>query len=277
MTNPNPAPLSRLRTLTAEGTRLGLLRSTVPFLLFACVLAGVADAAPPLKVLLVTSGGYHDYKTLGPVLTDHLSRLVNAKIELKSGLEVFADPKFAEPYDAVIYDVCEDDTTDAILDNVLQTVRNGKPAVMLHCSIHAFRKSPKISQWEAFCGMRSKVHDAFGPFSVTKLDQDSPITKSFPDGWTTPGDELYQTISIDPQSHQLLKAKSPRDAREHVVCWTFQFGKGRVFATTLGHDLKTVDTPEYLRLVANGLLWSCDKLSADGKPASGYSSAQAER
>jgi type 1 glutamine amidotransferase len=114
------------------------------------------------------------------------------------------------------------------------------------------------------------VHDAFGPFSTTKLDPDSPIIKFFPETWTTPGDELYQTISIDPQSHQLLKAKSPRDGREHVVCWTCQFGQGRVFCTTLGHDLKTVSTPEYLQLVANGLLWSCGKLKSDGTPAIGY-------
>ena len=230
-------------------------------------------ATPPLKVLLVTSGGWHDYKTLAPFLTNHLSQLVNASIEARSGLDAFADAGFANAFDAVIYDVCDDEASDAALDNVMQTVRAGKPAVMLHCSIHAFRKSPKISQWEAFCGMRSKVHDAFGPFAVAKLDEKSPITKSFPDGWTTPGDELYQTISIDPDSHQLLKARSPQDGREHIVCWTFQYGKGRVFCTTLGHDLKTTSTPEYLQLVANGLLWSCDKLGPDGKPAAGYSRA----
>ncbi len=224
----------------------------------------------PLKVLLVTSGGYHDYKALAPFLTHHLGEWVKADIEAKSGLEVFANPKFAAAYDAVIYDICDDEASNAILDNVLQAVRNGKPAVMLHCSIHAFRKSPKIGEWEAFCGMRSKVHDAFGPFSITKLDNDSPITKFFPGTWTTPGDELYQTIAIDPKSHQLLKAKSPQDGREHVVGWTSQWGRGRVFCTTLGHDMKTTAAPEYLQLVANGLLWSCGQLNADGTPAAGY-------
>ena len=201
---------------------------------------------------------------------------VKAVIEAKSGLGVFADPKFADAYDAVIYDICDDEADDAALDNVMRAVRGGKPAVMLHCSIHAFRKSPKVGEWETFCGMRSKVHDAFGPFTVTRLDPASPITKSFPDEWATPGDELYQTISIAPQSHQLLKAKSPRDGRVHVVCWTSQFGNGRVFCTTLGHDLKTVAAPEYLRLVANGLLWSCEKLNPDGTAAAGYSATPAK-
>jgi hypothetical protein len=43
-----------------------------------------------------------------------------------------------------------------------------------------------------------------------------------------------------------------------------------VFATTLGHDLKTAGMPEYHRLLANGLLWACGKLGDDGKPLEGY-------
>jgi type 1 glutamine amidotransferase len=244
------------------------------FLALSLVGACAQDAGtalkPPLKVLLIASGCCHDYTNLAPFLRTNLDRLVNADIEVHFGLDDFANPKFADGYDAVIYDVCEEDTPDANLDNVMNSTRAGKPTVMIHCSIHAFRKSHKISEWEMLCGMRSKVHDRLEGFTVTKCDTDSPITASFPDNWTTAGDELYQTIAIDPKSHQLLRAKSPVDGRVHVVCWTCQYGQGRVFSTTLGHDMKTTATPEYLQLVANGLLWSCSKLTADGKPAPGY-------
>jgi type 1 glutamine amidotransferase len=254
---------------------------TFVFLALSLVCGYSADDAaaapkPPLKVLLIASGCCHDYKTLAPFLRTNLALHLNADIEVHFGLDILANPNFADAYDTVIYDVCEEDTLAANLDNVVQATRAGKPTVMLHCSIHAFRNSPKIREWETLCGMRSKVHDAFGPFTVTRCDPSDPITKSFPDDWSTAGDELYQTISIDPQSHQLLKAKSPRDGRVHVVCWTCQFGQGRVFSTTLGHDLKTTATPEYLQLVANGLLWSCSKLTDDGKPAPGYAAAQSK-
>jgi type 1 glutamine amidotransferase len=235
-----------------------------------------AAPKPPLKVLLIASGCCHDYTNLAPFLRTNLAQRVNAAIEVHFGLDALENANFADAYDAVIYDVCEEDAPAAILDNVMQATRAGKATVMIHCSIHAFRKSPKISEWETLCGMRSKVHDAFGPFTVNKCDPDNPITKSFPDDWTTAGDELYQTIAIDPKSHQLLKAKSPRDGRTHIVCWTCQFGQGRVFSTTLGHDMKTTATPEYLRLVANGLLWSCSKLTPDGKPAPGYAPVQSQ-
>ncbi len=240
-------------------------------------LAVSATAAPPaLKVLLLTGGGYHDYKTLVPHLTNQISLLVNATFDVRFDIESLHDPKFAAAYDAVLYDVCFDEAPDDILQNALQTARDGKPSVMIHCAVHAFRHSPKIHEWETCCGMRSKVHDRFEGFTVQKLDAASPITKFFPQEWSTAGDELYQTIAIDPESHQLLKARSPQDGRVHVVCWTYQFGRGRVFSTTLGHDMKTAATPEYLRLVSNGLLWACDKLGPDGEPVAGYASTRAK-
>ncbi len=229
-----------------------------------------------MKVLFVTGGGYHDYQKLAPFLTSQLHALVNANFETKFGLDVLRDPKFADGYDAIVYDVCDDEAPDEFLDNALRATRSGKPTVMIHCAVHAFRRSPKIHEWETCCGMRSKVHDPYGPFTVVRLDPASPITKAFPDDWQTPGDELYQTISIDPQSHPLLRAKSPRDGREHIVGWTYQYGAGRVFATTLGHDMKTAGSPDYLRLVANGLLWTCGKLLPDGGATAGYAAPAAK-
>ena len=255
-----------------------LYRSCLTLLLLsACSLATRAAEVKPLQALFVTGGGYHDYKKLAPYLTTNLPQNVNATFDVQFGLDALRDPKFADKYDVVVYDMCNDEVPDDVLENALQSVRNGKPSVMIHCAVHAFRRSPKIREWETCCGMRSKVHDPYGPFTVTKLDEESPITKQFPNDWKTPGDELYQTISIDPKSHQLLKAKSPKTGKEHIVCWTYQYGQGRVFATTLGHDMKTVTTPEYLRLLANGLLWSCDKLEKTGEPKPGYAAAPAKQ
>ena len=229
------------------------------------------DAAPrPIKALFFVGGGYHDYGTLAPFLTSKLSELANVIFVVKDSFEPLHDPKFAEGYDAVIYDWCFDEAPDDVLENALKVTAAGKPTVMVHCAVHAFRRSPKITEWETCCGMRSKVHDRFEPFTVVKLDPKNPITFSFPDNWESPGDELYQTISIQPESHQLLKVKSPQDGREHIVCWTYQYHRGLVFSTTLGHDMKTAASPVYLRLLANGLLWTCGKLGPDGKPVDGY-------
>jgi len=46
--------------------------------------------------------------------------------------------------------------------------------------------------------------------------------------------------------------------------------KTRVFATTVGHNNATVSDARYLDMVTRGLLWSVNKLTADGKPKAGY-------
>ena len=244
------------------------------FVLLVLSVALAQGAEKPLKALFFVGGGYHDYANLGPHLTTNLSKLINVEFDLKKTLDPLHDAKFADGYDVVVYDWCFDEAPDDVIENALKTTAAGKPTVMIHCAVHAFRRSPKISEWETCCGMRSKVHDRYQAFTVVKVDQESPITKSFPDNWETPGDELYQTISIQPESHQLLKVKSPQDGREHIVCWTYKYKNGPVFATTLGHDMKTSATPEYLRLLANGILSVCGKLGADGKPMPGYAAAQ---
>jgi type 1 glutamine amidotransferase len=233
-------------------------------------LAGLAQPAKPLKALILAGGCCHDYKTLVPFLTNSLAERVNITFDVDFSFARLGNKDFADAYDVIVYDVCFTNAEPAELDNALNTIRAGKPAVMIHCAVHSFRNSPKVHEWEAGVGMRSKVHDAFGPFQTVKVDTASPILNGFPDDWHTPGDELYQTIEFPTTSHALLTAKSPRDGRVHTVCWSQTFGKGRVFGTTLGHGMETAKDPAYLDLLARGLLWACDKLEPDGKAAAGF-------
>jgi len=84
------------------------------------------------------------------------------------------------------------------------------------------------------------------------------------------GDEMYNTVKMMPTATPLLNATSPATGKVHTVAWVNQYGKARVFGTTLGHDMKTGADPDYHKLLAYGLLWACDKLDADGKPQAGY-------
>jgi uncharacterized protein len=240
------------------------MKSLSALLLGLLFFANQSFAAKPINALFLTGGGYHDYKKLMPHLTNSFGERVNVKFDVVWDMDTLKDLNFAKPYDVLVFDVCFDEVDSTLIDNALKVIRDGKPAVMIHCAVHAFRRDPNIHDWEAGVGMRSKVHDKYGPFTTEKVDKRSPITAAFPDHWQTPGDELYQTIEFPKTSHALLRAKSPRDAREHIVCWTHTYGKGRVFATTLGHDMKTAEDPKYLDLIARGLLWSCDKLDRRG-------------
>jgi type 1 glutamine amidotransferase len=237
--------------------------------------AGTQEKKAParLKALLITGGGYHDYKALNPVLTRKTSERASVHFDVKWGLKVLEDENFANGYDVLVYNFCfAAEKNKALIANASRATRSGKPTVLLHCAMHTFMAS---DEWTDLCGMRTRRHDPYRAFSVTKVTRDHPVVKTLPDEWRTPGDELYQTIKLGPRSTALLRGKHARARSEHVVCWTSTYGKGRVFATTLGHDLRTVGLPEYHQLLANGLLWACDKLGKDGRPLEGYAGTAA--
>lgn len=212
--------------------------------------------AKPLKAILFVGGCCHDYDALAPHLSKGISQFIPITFDVKFNLDPLTNKSFADNYDVIVYDVCFEEAASSQLENAFQATRNGKPTVMIHCAVHAFRKSEKIGEWEKLCGMRSKYHDPYQPFAVEKVDPKHPITRRFPADWKTPGDEIYQVIEFLPGSTPLLKTKSPQDGREHIVCWVHQYEKGRVFATSLGHDLKTAESTDYIRLLANGISWA---------------------
>ena len=241
-----------------------------PCVLLCMVLAVYAqDSKPPakLKALFVTGGGYHDFKKLAPYLTDKISQQASVQWEIKWNDEVLKDAKLGEGFDAIVYDMCFDEADPATMENVLKATHGGKPTVAIHCANHSFKK---YDEWRNLLGMVTRIHDPYQAFGTEKVNKDHPVMKTFPDDWNTAGDELYQTIEMGKEADVLLKVKSPHSGKVHNVCWTHQYGKGRVFGTTLGHDMKTAEQPVYHRLVAFGLLWACGKLDKGGKPLPGY-------
>jgi type 1 glutamine amidotransferase len=230
--------------------------------------ANAQDSPPKLKALLITGGGYHKYEELNPVITKKIAALAHVSFDVKYGLDTLKDPKFADGYDIVVYNFCfGDEKNKKLIENALKVTRDGKPTMLVHCAMHTFQPS---DEWTDCCGMRTRVHDPYRAFAVIKANKEHPIVKKLPVEWPTTGDELYQTIKLGDRSTPLLIGKAPKAKVEHVVCWTSTYGKGKVFATTLGHDMNTVKLPVYHRLLANGLLWACGKLNKNGEPAAGY-------
>jgi hypothetical protein len=258
--------------------------------LLLCVGPAFGQDAKKLKAIMYCGGGFHDYKKMPIDLKEKIQDLANVDIDImvmdsaEQMAAAFADPKFGDGYDVIIYDICFGEKwKDGDYDGALRVASAGKPAVIIHCSCHTYRpprdaKAPDLKEreaiadakWHAFVGMDTRVHDKFQPFATEKADKDNPIMKSFPDDWKTPGDELYNTVKMMPTATPLLTAKSPSSGNVHTVAWVNHYGMARIFGTTLGHDMKTGSDPAYHKLLAYGLLWACDKLDADGKPVAGY-------
>src|SRR5690606_32315443 len=72
--------------------------------------------------------------------------------------------------------------------------------------------------------------------------------------------ELYNTIRTFPDTHIIATAKRQDNGEPQVCVWTNKYGKGNVFATTIGHHNETMADPAYLDMVTRGLLWSVGRI-----------------
>lgn len=80
-------------------------------------------------------------------------------------------------------------------------------------------------------------------FLVTLRNTEHPITKGMPIEWMQGKDELFHGLRGRAQNIEILATafseKNTWGSGDHEpIAWTVQYGKGRVFVTTLGHVLK---------------------------------------
>lgn len=230
-----------------------------------------AEGPRPLKVLWCTGGGFHDYKGLTPFLTEAIQKHANIQFDAAWDYKARAEKGFADKYDAIVlFFSIHDKAGKPIVDNLAATIQAGKPALIIHGTLHSFRELGP--EREAFCeaiGLTSVAHDPLKELATKKVG-DHPISRFWPDDFKTLGDELYQNVKFWPNATALMSAYSTVSKKDHVVTWVNQYGKARVAGTSLGHDKKTAGQECYQKLLANCLLWICGKLGDDGNPKPGY-------
>lgn len=239
---------------------------------------GLSGAVEPLKVLMITGGCCHDYTAQKEILAVGLRARANVEFTIvhEGGesrdfkVSVYAKPDWARGFDVILHNECFGAVADdEFVERIAKAHADGVPAVMLHCSTHSYRAA-KTDAWREALGVRSMSHEARRDLLVKSLGATHPVMKGFPAEWKDPADELYKIEKQWPNMVPLATAFGKETQKDHPVIWVNQYGKGRVFATTLGHGNETMADPVYLDLVARGLLWAAGKLGEDGKPLAGY-------
>jgi type 1 glutamine amidotransferase len=90
---------------------------------------------------------------------------------------------------------------------------------------------------------------------VQIVDHDHAVTRGLSDFGTD--DELYTCLVGDAPIHLLAQAKSKVDQQQHPQAFVRDFGKGRVFLTTLGHDVRAfTNNPAVGQLIRQGTAWA---------------------
>ena len=197
----------------------------------------------------------------------------DTSVELKTILEtdkdfqvaIEADPNFLASdeilkYNVLIFDfrnakpLAQDEKDKA---NLLKFLGKGKGLVTVHWANDAF---PYWPEYNNIVGRSQQLHhDHRGPFTVKIVDHDSPITKGMTDFQTD--DELYYDNKDGSRpAHVLATAHSNVKDADFPMALTVQYGKGRVFNTPLGHDVKALQVPEVGELIRRGTAWAAGSL-----------------
>lgn len=112
-----------------------------------------------------------------------------------------------------------------------------------------------------------------GTYTVRVADRSHPITRGLED--FTLKDELYSNLQMKDDVRPL--ATIDHDGTTWPVAWTYGYGRGKVFHTTLGHRSFGPDRddplrdPNLSRLVAQGIEWVAEQVG----PSAGERAAPA--
>jgi hypothetical protein len=108
---------------------------------------------------------------------------------------------------------------------------------------------------------RGGSHGRRVPFMVVVRDGDHPITKGLPGSWMQTEDELYAKLRGPAENMHVLatgfSAPETGGSGEHEpLLMTIQYGEGRCFHTTLGHDVQAMQGIAFQVSLQRGTEWA---------------------
>lgn len=235
---------------------------TALLITLACLLGdfGRAAEAPRTnaRILIVTGldyPGHHWWETT-PVLQDELAKDSRLKVEVLND-PYKLDVTNLSRYDALILHFMnweKPDPNERSKENLRRFVDRGGGLVVIHFACGAFQGWPDYASLIGRVYDRTNTHDPRGPFTVTVVNTNHPITRGMAATFDT-DDELYTCLMGDKPVELLANARSKVTKRDHPMGFVHQFGKGRVFLTPLGHDTKALRAPGPAELIRRATAW----------------------
>ena len=224
--------------------------------------AGNVDGAAPqrsddIHVLIVTGIDYpgHHWQETTPVLQDELGKDARMKVS------VLNDPYKLDETDLARYDVLllhfmnweKPDPNEKAKENLRRFVDGGGGLVVIHFACGAFGSWPEFAALAGRIYDRTNTHDPRGPFTVNLTETNHPLTRgmqSFPTD-----DELYICLTGTKPIELLASARSKITKRDHPMAFVHEYGKGRVFLSPLGHDVKALRMAGTAELIRRATAW----------------------
>ena len=163
---------------------------------------------------------------------------------------------------------------DAQKADLLTFVRDqGKGFVAAHTALTA------LESWPEFGELMGGTYDGHpygdGPGTLINDAPDFPATRHFPPTFAFT-DEFYQPKGFSREKSRVLLrldvSKMPANNGVHVkdgdwpIAWAKNYGKGRVFYSSLGHDASTWDNRNVAQMYFEALKWALGMTEGDAAP-----------
>jgi type 1 glutamine amidotransferase len=259
----------------------------------AAALAPRAAAPIPVMILDGESGGpYHDWARVTALLERVLDETGLFEVEIVTApaaggaFGAFA-PDFGRHRAVVLnYDAPDERWPAALKASFEAYVRGGGGLVAVHAADNAFPGWRAYNEMVGVGGWRGRdeaagpywfvedgavVSDASPgragshgrrvPFVVTVREPDHPIVRGLPAAWMHQGDELYAHLRGPGRNMTVLATaySDPDNAgsgRHEPQLMALSYGDGRVFHTTMGHDVTALSSVDFVVTLQRGTEWA---------------------
>lgn len=243
-------PFSQLRCLL-----FALLASNA----FPTTLTQAAES--PIRILIVTGMDHpaHKWQETTPAWREELLK------DLRMQVDVIEDPYALEsanlrPYNVVFLHFNnwqKPDPGEKAKENLRHFVAEGGGLTLVHFACGAFGSWPEFVNLAGKVWDKKNAHDPRGIFRVELTSIQHPITQGMESFDTD--DELYIGLAGDQPVMLLAGARSKRTDSNHPMAFVFNYGKGRVFHTPLGHDARAIHFTGTAELVRRGVAWAAGR------------------
>jgi type 1 glutamine amidotransferase len=267
----------------------------------------VTRAAAPISVMILdgeSGGTYHDWQRVTPVLKkmlDETNLFATTVVTAPPANGDFTSfmPAFAK-YQVVVmnYDAPDQRWPSEVRTSFEQYVRNGGGFVSVHAADNAFPGWQAYNEMLGIGGWRGRreqagpywfvkdgkltsdttagpagSHGRRVPFQVTVRDRAHPITKGLPPVWMHQGDELYARMRGPGRNMTVLATafSDPQNngsGRDEPQLMVLSYGKGRIFHTTMGHDIPALSSVDFVVTLQRGTEWAATGQVTQKIPAS---------
>ncbi|MCG2462424.1 ThuA domain-containing protein [Flavobacteriaceae bacterium F89] len=157
--------------------------------------------------------------------------------------------------------------------NLLDFVAKGGGLMILHGAITVQNNDPEFSK---MTGGSFDYHPKQQPIHLKVVDADHPLTHAFKgDGFTLIDEpyffkNAYFDYNFRPllymEVDKLVGLKKAVDYNIVYVSWIKRYGKGRVFYSSPSHNAQSMDNPEFLQFLLDGMQYVVGDLECDDTP-----------